>query len=288
MHRLAALLLMITAAIVARGAPVVLRDIPYVTHPGTESKLTSLDIYLPETKPKSPAPVIILMHGGGWSIGDKTNATFIEPKASWFMDQGFIVVSINYRLSPAVTHPAHIEDVDASIAWVERHIAKHGGDPRKLWLLGHSAGAHLAALAGTDQERLTKAGAHPEFLQGVILLDGAGYDIPRQMLPMTDQGLLGRMYHDAFTSDVKIQTDASPALEHPKNPPPFLILHVARREDSKTQSDLLAAALRNAGGSVTVQGIAGKSHMTINRDLGVPGDPVTVAVAAFLKKHPLQ
>ncbi len=276
------LILLIVVAGFALGAPVVLRDIPYALRPGIDPKLTLLDIHLPEMKSKAPAPVMLLIHGGGWSIGDKAHRTFIEPKASWLTQQGFIVASINYRLSPAVTHPAHIEDVCSAIAWVERNIAKHGGNPRKLWLLGHSAGAHLAALAGVDRERMIQAGAHPEYLQGVILLDGAGYDIPRQMMPMTDQGMLGRMYHDAFTSDVKIQTDASPALKHPKNPPPFLILHVSRRSDSKVQSDLLATTLRNAGGTVTVQGVDDKSHMSINRDLGIPEDPVTQAVAAFL------
>ncbi len=282
MHRLAAIALLTVMTAVANAAALVLRDIPYSTHPGSDPTLTSLDLYLPEAKAKSPSPVMILIHGGGWSIGDKSNRNFIEPKAAWFVEKGFVVVSINYRLSPAVVHPAHIDDVCTAIAWVERHIAKHGGDPEKIWLLGHSAGAQLAALAGVDRERMTHAGAHPEFLQGVILLDGAGYDIPRQMAVMTDQGLLGRMYFGAFTQDEKIQIDASPALKQPRNPPPFLILHVATRADSKKQSDLLATTLQQAGGKATVQGIAGKSHMSINHDLGVRGDPVTEAVAAFI------
>lgn len=273
------------AAALVHAAPVVLRDLPYATRPGSDPKRNALDLHLPESKPKSPAPVMILIHGGGWSAGDKAHTTFIEPKTSWFIDQGFLVVSINYRLSPAVTHPAHIDDVASAIAWVERHIAQYGGDPRNLWLLGHSAGAHLAALAATDHQRLTQAGADPGFLRGVILLDGAGYDIPRHMRLIDKHEMRGRMYLAAFTDDPKIQTDASPALKHPKNPPPFLILHVARREDSKQQSELLADTLRKAGGTATVQAIPGKSHMSINHDLGVPRDPVTRAVAAFLAQH---
>ena len=258
----------------------VLRDIPYVKH---GDPLQKLDIHLPDKKPETPRPVLVAIHGGGWSIGDKTNASFIQPKTSWFLDQGFVVVSINYRLSPAVEHPAHIEDVCAAIAWVEKNIGKRGGDPEKIYLLGHSAGAHLAALAAVDRERQKEAGMKPENLKGVILLDGAGYDVPKQMKDGPAIPRLQEMYRDAFTDDPEVQRDASPALRVSSTPPSFLILHVARRQDSRRQSQLLADALESHGGKTTVTAVAGKSHATINRDLGKPGDPTTVAVAAFLK-----
>lgn len=259
-------------------------DIPYVRREGVPVKQTSLDLYLPDAPTKKALPVFILIHGGGWSIGDKDNRTFIQPKANWLLSQGFVVASINYRLSPAVSHPAHVEDVCAAIAWVEKNIAKFGGAPDKVYLLGHSAGAHLAALAAVDRTRLKEAGADASAIRGVVLLDGAGYDIPRQMPVASKTALLGKMYRDAFTLDPEVQRDASPALKPIKNPPPFLILYVGWRIDSRNQSMLLAEALRKNGGKATVTGIPGKTHMTINADCGKPGDPVTVAIANFLGK----
>jgi len=271
-------------ALLALAAPVpakVLRDISYIEREGSAKELTSLDLHLPLRKPAKPAPVMIMIHGGGWAIGDKSNLGFVQPKTTWFLRHGFIVASINYRLSPAVTHPAHIVDVCAAIAWIERNIAKHGGDPKQLHLLGHSAGAHLAALAGVDRTRLKAAGADPAAIKHVILLDGAGYDVPKQIaaarLPRAE-----KMYRDAFTNDPKTQRDASPTLAKIKNPPDFLILHVASREASKIQSEALASALRKAGGKAKVLGIPDKTHGTINRDLGKPGDQTTQAVAEAL------
>lgn len=278
------LLAALALASLASGKEV--RNIPYITRPGTPANLTSLDLHLPDTKPAKPQPVFILIHGGGWSVGDKRNQTFVEPKTTWLKSQGFAVASINYRLSPAVSHPAHEEDVCAAIAWVQKNIAEHGGDPERIYLLGHSAGAHLAALAAIDQARLKAAGVDPKVIKGVVLLDGAGYDIPKQIPAAQRIGPLATMYRDAFTLDAKVQIDASPALKPIKNPPPFLICHVAWRTDSGEQSNLLAAALRKAGGTATVVSVPGKSHMTINADCGKPGDPVTVALASFLKSSP--
>ena len=273
-------LLLLLAFTLASCASTV-RDVAYVEegHP-----LQKLDLHLPDGASDESHPVLIAIHGGGWAVGDKGNRTFVQPKTRWLNEQGFIVASINYRLSPAVTHPAHVRDVCQAIGWIGDHIAGHGGDPDQLYLLGHSAGAHLAALAAIDRKRLKAAGADPSAIRGVILLDGAGYHVPRQIhqarLPRIE-----KMYCDAFTDEVSSQRDASPTLKVAKfdaTPPPFLILHVANRAASKSQSEALAKALRAKGGEVTVLPIAGKNHGTINRDLGKPGDPTTKAVAEFL------
>lgn len=254
-------------------------DIAYGGH-----ALQKLDLHLPAGRSDRARPVIIAIHGGGWAFGDKSNSGFLKPKTRWFNHRGHLVASINYRLSPAVTHPAHVEDVCRAIAWVQDHIAEHGGDPENIHLLGHSAGAHLAALAAVDRDRLEKAGADPGAIRGVILLDGAAYDVPRQIqdarVPRME-----RMYRTAFTDDPEVQRDASPTLvvaRFDATPPPFLILHVATRPTSKDQSERLARALRAKGGEATVVAVEDKNHMTINRDLGKPGDPTTGAVAEFV------
>lgn len=261
----------------------VLRNVAYV--PGGEAR-QQLDIHLPEKKVEGGSPVWIAIHGGAWAFGDKANRGFVQPKMSWLQQQGHLVVSINYRLSPAVTHPGHIDDVCTAIAWVQNHITRHGGDPTRLHLLGHSAGAHLAALAAVDEARLKQAGVRPANLRGVILLDGAAYDVPTQI---ADSRLpkIRQLYLRAFTPDAEVQRDASPTLKvagSKRVPPPFLILHVANRENSKAQSEKLAAALRAQGGTAEVVAIEDKTHSDINRDLGKPGDATTQVVAAFLKK----
>ena len=264
----------------ADAAPKVLRDLPYAGK-GSDP-LQRLDLHLPDGKAGKPRPVFILIHGGGWVMGDKSNAGFAEPKTSWLLDAGYLVVSINYRLSPAVSHPGHVEDVRRAIAWVQKTIPRHGGDPRRIWLLGHSAGAHLAALAAVDGAGLQAAGGDPDGLRGVVLLDGAGYDIPKQYAGLREGSALQKMYRLAFSDDPAKQREASPVHRVDRRPPPFLILHVARRADSRRQSGLLAEALRAQGGRAEVMAIAGKTHGSISADCGKKGDPVTLAIAKFL------
>jgi arylformamidase len=258
----------------------VVRDLPYAGK--GSGPLRTLDLHVPDQKRDKPRPVFILIHGGGWRTGDKSNSHFAEPKTQWLLEGGYIVASINYRLSPAVQHPAHVEDACQAIAWVQEHAADFGGDAKRIYLLGHSAGAHLAALAAVDVARLKAAGADPSGIKGVVLLDGAGYDIPVQYPFLRDDSVMQKMYRDAFTSDPAKQRDASPVHRVTAKPPPFLILHTTRRLDSPRQSRLLADALRKQGGSAEVVPIPGKNHGTINADCGKPGDPVTLAITRFL------
>lgn len=275
-----ALFLIFMFASLGTAAAEVLRDLPYA---GKGSRpLQRLDLYLPDGKREQPRPLFILIHGGGWSTGDKAHSRFAEPKISWLLEGGYIVASINYRLAPAVKHPGQVEDVCTAIAWVQHHAARHGGDPRRIYLLGHSAGAHLAALAAVNTPRLKAAGADPAAIRGVVLLDGAGYDIPLQYGTLKQDGVMEEMYRHAFTTDPVKQRDASPVHRISSKPPPFLILHVERRPDSRRQSRLLAAALRDSGGTAVLTAVD-KTHATINADCGKPDDPVTRAVAHFLK-----
>ncbi|MDX9975652.1 MAG: alpha/beta hydrolase, partial [FCB group bacterium] len=133
------------------------RDIPYADVSGVAANLLSLDIYTLSPKPEAPAPVLIWVHGGGWSIGDKSY--HMEYKPALFTGEGYCLVSINYRLSPRpfsddpgrIKYPVHEQDVASAIAWVQEHIAQYGGDPSRIALLGHSAGAHLVSIVSTDE-----------------------------------------------------------------------------------------------------------------------------------------
>ena len=205
--------------------------------------LTRLDVYAPARGDNHP--VVVWIHGGAWRIGDKSR---VQSKPGAFNDRGYVFVSVNYRLHPAVTNKEQAGDIARAIRWVYDHVKDHGGDPERIFLMGHSAGAHLAALVATDERYLGETGLKLSDLSGVILLDGAGYDIPLQVR----QAVLPRMktmYTAVFTEDEATQRDASPIthVAPGKGIPPFLILHVASRKDSKIQSDGLAAKLRRGG-----------------------------------------
>ncbi|MHC5038763.1 MAG: alpha/beta hydrolase fold domain-containing protein [Planctomycetota bacterium] len=259
----------------------VFRDLPYAEVEGVPKKLLSLDVYAPSGA--KTAPVLLFIHGGGWRVGDKSRTV---SKGNFFTGKGFVVASINYRLSPAVQHPVHVQDVAKAVAWVRKKIGEYGGDPNRIYVMGHSAGAHLAALVAVDKRRLEPEGLELGVFKGVILLDGAGYDIPRQIEELGGNRST-QVYRTAFTDDRETWVDASPVTHAAagKGFAPFLIFHVANREASRIQSETLAKALRESGSTALVIPAAGKTHGTINREIGVEGDEVTEAILKFLEKY---
>ncbi|WP_165224293.1 alpha/beta hydrolase [Aquisphaera insulae] len=266
--------LLITAA--ASGPGGSHRNIAYSDLGGAR---TQLDVYAGEGG--KARPCVVWIHGGAWEFGNKSGVGQ-KPKA--FGEKGYLFVSVDYRMHPAVTYKEQAGDIATAIRWVRDHAAEYGGDPKRIFLMGHSAGAHLAALVATDERYLEKAGLGLKDLSGVILLDGAGYDIPQQVassrLPR-----IKAMYTGVFGKDVEGQKDASP-IEHVsrgKGIPAFLILHVAARPDSRLQSESLGERLRAAGVAARVEPAEGKTHMTINRELGTPGDLPTISVFTFLR-----
>src|SRR5262245_28061324 len=150
--------------------PNVKRDIPYTDKP---DKLQVLDVYSP--KDAKDLPVVFWIHGGGWQTGDKTDVQ-VKPQA--FMDKGFVFVSTNYRLLPSVDMGTLVRDVAKSVHWVHDHIAEHGGDPTRLFIMGHSAGAQLAALICTDDRYLKAEGLSLAITKGCVPVDGDTYDVP--------------------------------------------------------------------------------------------------------------
>lgn len=265
------------------GSMVVTQDIYYGdAEEGTPAavNLNSLDIYAPPDA--DSAPVMVMIHGGGWQIGDKANRGLLENKVPFFTGNGWLFVSINYRLSPDVQHPAHVEDVAKALAWIETNIRDYGGDPSQLYLMGHSAGAHLAALVATDEQYLGAEGLELDALSGVILLDGAGYNLETQA--EFARGRAAEMYQNAFGNDPAVWADASPInhVEVDKGIPRFLIMYVVRRDPSRLQSERLAGALEAAGVPFELFPADDKTHMTINQEFGQRGDAVTEAAWAWL------
>jgi len=278
MKRLCISMIALVLAVPAHAEERGRKNVPYSDSGGDR---TRLDVYSPAQG--QDHPVVVWVHGGGWQRGDKSN---VQTKPAALTAEGYVMVGVNYRFHPAVTYKEQAADVAKAIRWVRDHAAEYGGDPRRIFLMGHSAGAHLAALVATDGRYLEREGLKLADLSGVILLDGACYDIPRQIEQAPLPGLKA-LYLGVFGDRESVQKDASPIRHVARGTgiPPFLILHVARRRDSKAQANELAARLQEAGVEAKVVPAEGKSHMTINRELGQPGDPPTQAMFEFLGQH---
>ena len=252
-------------------------DIPYATHAGTDPSLTSLDIYTPEGVER--APVMIYVHGGGWRRGDKGNVAY---KPKMFNSNGYVLVSLNYRLVSDIEFPANAQDVADGIAWVHANIQQYGGDPDQLFLMGHSAGAHLVGLVSTDEQYLAAAGESLDILKGSVLLDSAAYDIP---LAMQTSGRRGRkLYENAFSENQAVWAAASPVnyVAAGKQIPPFLLVHANRRQNEENQAFQLADELALAGIRADVAEAPNETHESLNQTLGEPENVSTEAVLAFL------
>jgi len=227
----------------------------------------------------SRAPVLLFVHGGGWSIGDKAHAA--GDKARWANGRAWAFASANYRLVPQATVEQQAADVAAAIAWLRANADAQGLDPDRIVLMGHSAGAHLVALVGTDTRYLQAAGVPLGAVEGVVLLDGAGYDVPTQA--SAEMNLVKPMYEAAFSKDPKRQAALSPT-RHAAAPnvQRWLILPIERRADSQAQSKGLAVALNRAGANAIVVAVPDESHGSLNKGLGEVGDFATEQVEAFL------
>lgn len=230
------------------------------------------------------APLVVFVHGGGWQRGDMRMMQGSDKLDRW-QAAGYAVASVNYRLVPQATVEQQAADVAAALAYLKRNAARLGHDASRVALTGHSAGAHLVALVGTDPQYLRAAGLSFADLRGVLPLDGAAYDVPDQM--DENPRLMGDTYRQAFGTDPERQRALSPTLHaEAPNAPEFLILHV-QREDGQRQSEALGAALRAAGTPAVVQGFRGRGlrgHMQINRELGDPDYPATAVVDAWLAR----
>lgn len=198
------------------------------------------------------------------------------------MDKGFVFVSLNYRFVPQVTVKEMTGDIAQAIRWVHDHAKEYGGSPETMFVAGHSAGAHLAALVCTDDSYLKAEGLSLSVIKGCIPVDTAVYDIPVQLSGVGP--LRAGLYTSAFGEDEATQKQLSPVTHVAKDKgiPPFLILHVADRPDSTAQSRAFAKALEDADVPARVVPGKDKTHATINRELGLPNDEPTKAVFDFL------
>lgn len=253
------------------SAGTVEKDLAYGDHP-----LQKLDLHLPDTPTKSP--IMVYVHGGGWAKGDKA-AVGLKP--AFFNSKGWIFVSVNYRLLPEGKHPSNVDDVALALAKVHDQVAEKGGDPDKIFVMGHSAGAHLAALVATHPKPLENAGKSRALLKGVISLDTNAYDLP------TLVGTAMKPFYDSvFGTDPEALKDASPQLHVAagKDIPPFLICYSRgmgqRAEPVRTAAaEAFRAVLEKAGIPAEVVAAIDRNHGEINQWFGREDDGKVTAKA---------
>ncbi len=258
------------------------RDISYA-EPKNERQ--TLDVYAPPNAKN--LPVVFWIHGGGWVVGDKTS---VQHKPQAFVDKGMVFVSTNYRFLPDVEMETIFRDIAKSIRWVHDHIAEYGGDPKRILVMGHSAGAQLAALICTDNRYIDAEGLSMEIFKGCVPVDGDTFDVPaiittaetRRQVHGQPQAKFG--HREKFGNDPAKHIDFS-AVTHiakAKGIPPFLVLYVKNHPDTSAQAERLGSVLRDADIPVTLFAAKDTDHSKLNDDLGTADDPATIALFQFV------
>jgi acetyl esterase/lipase len=243
------------------------KDVVYAEGPEEEAGKHKLDLYLP--KEKRPAPVFFFIHGGAWKSGDRAQYPAIGNR---FAKEGILTVVPSYRLAPKYPHPAQIEDVAAAFAWLVRHIAEYGGDTNRIYVGGHSAGGHLAALLTLDPRHLEKHRLSPKIIHGTIALSGV-YNLAQ-----------GENQASVFGTDSQARREASPLFHVKAGAAPFLVSYC--QWDYFTlpaQAREFHAALRKANIASELVYIARENHISEMVNVPNDNDPTAAAVLKFVR-----
>jgi acetyl esterase/lipase len=227
------------------------------------------DVYRPDSP--QHAPLIVMLHGGGWARGDKTIGRVVDGKVRHWLSRGYIFVSINTRLLPKADPLEQAADLGAALAAIQARAASWGGDPTKIVLMGHSAGAHLAALLSADPATARNSGLRPWL--ATVAIDSAALDIPAIM-----QRPHFPLYDRAFGTREEFWRQASPLHRLRGTTLPMLLICSSLRRDACPQAERFAAA---TGARAQVLPIA-LGHGALNADLGVD-EAYTGRVDAFLR-----
>jgi acetyl esterase/lipase len=291
------------------------RGVAYRDDPEADAVRHRLDLYLP--RDRRDFPVVVLVHGGAWMMHDNRLYGLYGSVGEFLASRGIAAVMPNYRLSPGVKHPAHIQDVARAVAWTRAHIAAYGGRPDQLFLAGHSAGGHLVALLATDERYLKAEGLCAADVRGVIAVSGV-YVIPPGKLDLTLGGGSGRAFHldelaplrgegesgpshrsglpglplslnvfgAAFGDDPAVRADASPLYHVRPGLPSFLLL--SAENELPTLAGMAAdfyQALVAQGCDARLLRIEGRNHNSIMFRAIDAHDPVARTIVDFVQHH---
>jgi acetyl esterase/lipase len=249
------------------GAQQVAQGLAFGTHGQT------LDIWAPANPPQGKLPVVVFWYGGGWAKGDRASYAFAGRALA---REGFLVVIPDYRKVPDVHFPAFVEDGAEALAWVHDNVAKHGGDPDRIGVMGHSAGAYQAVMLALDAKWLRAAGLDPSLIKAGVGLSGPydfyPFDKPRSIAAM------GQWPRPLETQPITYAR---------KDAPPLLLVTSEGDETVRPKNaNNLAAKLRGLGAPVEVKNYGPLDHEEVVMALSVPfrgKGPVLADSVAFLK-----
>lgn len=235
-------------------------NVAYGSHPKQ-----SFDVYAPK-KGTTLSPVIFMVHGGAWKMGDKASKSVVKNKVDYWVKKGFIVISTNYRLLPEASVLEQASDIRLALNAAQMRAASWGGDKDKFILMGHSAGAHLISLVAT------KASLP---ILGAISLDSAALDVEKIM-----QFKHMRLYDEAFGKDASTWKALSPFYALEQGAKPYLLVCSTKRDDSCAQAEVFASKAKTLGvhASILHQNM---THKEINETLGI-SEKYTLRVEEFI------
>ena len=250
----------------------VARDLSYLSGGLFAPSKGRLDLYLPRGVTRFP--VIVAIHGGALVEGDKSSQEFVGRR---FASAGIGTAVINYRLSPQVSHPAHVQDVAAAFAWVKRFIGEFSGQADNTFVVGHSAGAYLAALLATDGRYLASHRLTSGDIRGLVAV--SGFFWVERVAPGRPKSVWGE--------DKRAWVEASPPRHLGPTLPPTLLIYAASDEPARRRQNVdMAYAARSAGNErVELAEVAGRDHASVWSGLEAPGDEVAERIIAFVRRN---
>lgn len=252
----------------------IMRDIAYGSDP-----LQRMDVYLPldQHSQAGARPVIVMVHGGAWRIGDKANRSVVDNKLAHWQDKGWIFISVNYRLLPNASVYQQTEDIALAMQYIQQHAVGWGGNPQQIVLMGHSAGAHLITLLAAQPEWLS---VHPQPWWATIALDSAAYDVAQIM--STDHH---KLYDPAFGTNPQDWWALSPSVQLKQEMMPFLAVCSTIRPDKPCpQAEQFVILASRLGTEASILPVA-LSHGEVNQLLGLQ-NAYTAAVDDFMRRLP--
>jgi acetyl esterase/lipase len=252
-----------------RSAVEVHANLTYYSGEGADKYRHRLDLYVP--KGKKDVPVMMFVHGGGFTVGIKDQYAFV---GQVFATYGIATAVISYRLSPKTSYPGHVQDTARAFAWLRAHAGEYGGRTDKIFISGHSAGATLIAMLGSDPAYLKEVGESLDHIAGVIPISGS-----------FTQGARSGMFQGFPPVDAETVRNAS-AINHVSGThPPFLILY-GDKDLPRTGEDAarMAKALKAAGNSADVHEIADHAHMDMITGVMDPSDMGLKLMLGFLRQ----
>lgn len=266
------------------------------TNYGTSQNNEIILYHFKNSKSNNLKPVILFVHGGGWNTGsysDWVNNQLVES----FSRNDIVFTAINYSLSPfpceinnqnRVKHPAHIRDVAKAIKWLYNNAEKYGIDKNKIFIMGHSAGAHLVSLLATNDKYIKEVNLNLSNIAGVISLDAGAYlTNDKELLFPSDNDIdvdenyknLKYLYYNAFTTDNNIQDDACPFLyiDNNKSIPPFLLIFQGENVPYRYFPNMtMAAKLKKNKIKVVYLVVNEYNHLQIMSYIGTNNDRVKI------------